>query len=321
MARALITKVGFNKMQQCLSALTVLTSILACFLARPNPGHQFRKPPKWSVSVFWDKSAFKHPPFMWLTASISILFFGFYAVFFNLEEWADSTGVGYKGDTPPAFDTGSSREMPMRTAYLLAIMNASSTVGRISSAFLTSRYGPLNVHAVVTFVASVLVFGLWTTSTTLSITTAFVVLFGIFSGAVIGLPPASVADVLGLDNVEAQTKLGQWIGMMYSCAAPFALTGPLIAGHLITEYRTFLAVQLWSGSSMFLTAFFMLTAIYCIHTRAQTFGRRFSSATKALLPRLSQTVSRMTSRRTSEDEKAQNVRPGDEPADGLTEQV
>ena len=210
----------------------------------------------------------------------------------------------------------------MRTAILLAVMNVSSTAGRLGSASLTARYGPLNVHATVTLVASFLVFTAWTQAKTVTTAVVFVVLFGIFSGAVIGLPPASVADVLGLDDVEAQAKLGQWTGMMYSCAAPFALTGPVIAGHLISAYgKNFLTVQLWSGACMSLSAFCMLMAIYTKRSRDHGLGRSFSNATKALLPGLSRTVSRMTSRRTSEDEKAPNVRPGDEPAEAVTEQV
>lgn len=58
---------------------------------------------------------------------------------------------------------------------------------------------------------------------------------------------------------------------MYTVAAPFALTGPVIAGHLISthkrdwygreidDYRT---VQLWSGACLLLSAFCQMASIY-----------------------------------------------------------
>lgn len=140
-------------------------------------------------------------------------------------------------------------------------MNATSTIGRLASAYLCDHFGALNVHAVVTFVAALLVLLGWTFSNTVSAAMAFVVLFGIFSGAVIGLPPASVAYVLGPDP-QAQAKLGQWTGMMYSLSAVAALTGPVIAGYLISEYETYLTVQLWSGTCLFLSAVCMTIAIF-----------------------------------------------------------
>jgi MFS family permease len=118
------------------------------------------------------------------------------------------------------------------------------------------------VHAVVTFAASILVLLLWTTAKTVPAAIAFVVVFGIFSGAVIGLPPASVAYILGPDPV-AQSRLGQWTGQMYSTAAPFALAGPVIAGNLISRYGgNYLTVQCWSGVCLFLRESCMAIAIF-----------------------------------------------------------
>jgi len=113
----------------------------------------------------------------------------------------------------------------------------------------------------VTLASSLLVLLFWTFSTTTNAALAFVILFGMVSGAVIGLPPASVADILGHCPTQ-QAKLGQWTGMVYSIAAPFALAGPVIGGYLMTKYKTFLAIQLWSGGCLFLSGMFMIGAIY-----------------------------------------------------------
>lgn len=201
-----------------------------------------------------------------MTAAICFLFFGFYAVFFNLEEWAARAGLGYRDDTPSGFKIGlGSNEVhhdAIRTFYLLAIMNGASTVGRLSSSYLCDHFGALNVHAAVTFLSSLLVLCLWTLAETVPAAIAFVVTFGVFSGAVIGLPPASMAYLLGPDPA-AQAKLGQWTGMMYSAAGIFALTGPVIAGHLISTYgNNYLTVQCWSGACMVLSAACMGVAIF-----------------------------------------------------------
>lgn len=266
MTKFLIRDQGFNISTRYVATVICLTSIIAIIIARPNPKHIIRKPETWfRISIFVDTHAFRNHAFAWLCASISFLFFGFYAVFFNLEEWAVSEGFGYREAQNVGLNSGLPHRRPegtLDTFWLLSIMNATSTIGRIGSAYLCDHFGALNVHCVVTFTASLLVLILWTLASSLPAAIAFVVIFGAFSGAVIGLPPASVAYILG-PTAEAQAKLGQWTGMMYSCAAVFALTGPVIAGHLITEYSTFVTVQCWSGGCMFLSAMCMAMAIWC----------------------------------------------------------
>ena len=96
------------------------------------------------------------------------------------------------------------------TNDLKAIMNGSSTIGRLGSAYICKYASPLHVHCAVTLVSSFLCFFLWTFATTLPAAVAFVVIFGAFSGSVIGLPPASMAAILHNDNA----RLGQWTGRL-----------------------------------------------------------------------------------------------------------
>lgn len=265
MTKFLIREVGFNIATRYVATVITVTCILAIIIARPNPESIFRKPEKWTLEIFWDTKAFREPAYAFLVASIAFLFFGFYAIFFNLEEWAISEGFGFR---QPMGDVGVNQDIPqprpdksIETFWLLSIMNASSTIGRLSAAYLCDHFGALNVHAVVTTIGALLVLILWTLTHTLSSAIAFVVIFGAFSGAVIGLPPASVAYVLG-KCPKRQARLGQWTGMMYTCASVFALTGPVIAGHLITEYSTYITVQVWSGGNMFLSAVCMCIAVF-----------------------------------------------------------
>src|SRR5689334_25113623 len=129
---------------------------------------------------------------------------------------------------------------PLQTFWLLTIMNGTSTVGRMLLAHFSDKFGALNMHIGSQLISSFLTYLLWTLAGSTTDAIAFCVVFGVFSGMVIGLPPASVGNILNCtyrepDNrCKAKQKLGHWTGMMYTFAAIPALAGPVIAGHLIT---------------------------------------------------------------------------------------
>ena len=95
-----------------------------------------------------------------------------------------------------------------------------------------------------------MIFTFWPLATLLSHAIAFVVLFGIVSGTVIGIPPACVASLLAESE---QQRLGQWTGMMYSLTASFSLVGPVIVGQLVRTFN-YLAVMGWCGTCLGLAA-------------------------------------------------------------------
>ena len=282
MVRYLAPKIGFNNAQRCVAALTTITSIAAILLAKPKPSHVKRVPAKWAdYRVFIDLNARHNRAYVWLTIAIFFLFMGFYPVFFNLEEWAAANGIAFRAGHP-------TQEGPIATYYLLITMNAASSIGRVFSAYLCDHYGALNVHAVVTLLGSLLILILWTLAKDFAPAIVFVILFGIISGAIIGLPPASVAYILGPDPAE-QAKLGQWTGMMYSGAAIPALIGPIIAGYLITKFNNnFITVQMWSGSCIFVSGLCMCMAIFEKRRaekrakKASELGKTVSTATSTI---------------------------------------
>lgn len=145
-------------------------------------------------------------------------------------------------------------------------MNGASTIGRLTLAQFSDKTGPLNMHIVSQLICSTLTLVLWTLAGSETDAIAFCVVFGIFSGMVIGLPPASVANILDCTYATPETtplakkKLGHWVGMMYSFASIPALLGPVIAGHLITEYNTYITVQMWSGVNLLLSFVCMMVA-------------------------------------------------------------
>jgi MCP family monocarboxylic acid transporter-like MFS transporter 10 len=145
-------------------------------------------------------------------------------------------------------------------------MNGASTIGRLILAHFSDKMGALNMHAAAQIICSLLVLIMWPLTGSEGAAIAFCVVFGLFSGTVIGCPPASIANILNCTYTTSETlhlakkKLGHWTGMMYSFAAIPALTGPVIAGHLITTYHTYITLQMWSGFCLFLSFVCMVVA-------------------------------------------------------------
>lgn len=87
MLRYLIEAVGFNNAVRYVATLTALTCIYSFIFATPNPAHEFHKPESWfTVRTWFDTDAFRNKAWCWFTAGVAFMFFGFYPVFFNLEE-------------------------------------------------------------------------------------------------------------------------------------------------------------------------------------------------------------------------------------------
>lgn len=81
-----------------------------------------------------------------------------------------------------------------------------------------------------------------------------------------------MAHILGRSDPHQQAKLGQWVGLMYTASAAFALTGPVIAGALISEYKGYITVQVWSGVCMLLAAACMsISRVYATKGRRREF--------------------------------------------------
>lgn len=269
MLRYLISLVGFNNGVRYVATLTSLTCIFSFIFCTPNPQHDHHEPKKWlAIQTWFDLEAFRSRAFCWFTAAVAFLFLGFYPIFFNLEEWASVNGYGTRVATSSAANktTDDSSNKPLETFWLLTIMNGASTVGRMLLAHFSDFVGALNMHIGSTITASLLVLLLWTLAGSETEAIAFCVVFGLFSGMVIGLPPASVGNILNCTYTSSETKplakqkLGHWTGMMYFFAGVPALTGPLVAGHLITEYKSYITVQMWSGTCLVLCFCCMLMA-------------------------------------------------------------
>lgn len=141
-------------------------------------------------------------------------------------------------------------------------MNVCSSTGRIGGGYLGQRYGAVFVHSVVMGIAAILCLLMWPFISTTGGAIAFCILFGAFSGAVIGMPPASIMWILQRDPAGDEGRIGQWVGMMYTAAAVPSLVGPVIYGVLIRATDDFLVLHLWSGLCLAVGTFCMVLAWY-----------------------------------------------------------
>lgn len=67
--------------------------------------------------------------------------------------------------------------------------------------------------------------------------TAFAVLFGLSSGAVLGLEPVLVSLVCGTNNNNSKTQFGQYFGTLYTIISLASIAGIPIGSHLINACR------------------------------------------------------------------------------------
>lgn len=89
MTKYLISDLGFNNAVRAVAGLVAATALVSFFCAIPNPEHPLNKESEYSwghIRRWIDPAAFKNATFNWFCASIAFMFFGFYAIFFNLEE-------------------------------------------------------------------------------------------------------------------------------------------------------------------------------------------------------------------------------------------
>lgn len=191
MFKFVLPELGFNNAVRAVAGLVGFTALLSFFLCVPNPAHAVRKPKTWaSVNAWIDPHAFQNPAFNWFTAAIAFVFLGFYPVFFNLEEWAAHFGFGQK-DVPPGFEgvqvAQEVNKDAIRTFWLLCVLNASSTSGRLVSSAISERFGTVRIHSISTLLGSLLLLLLWPFATTLAPALCFVVIFGAISGAIVSV--------------------------------------------------------------------------------------------------------------------------------------
>ncbi|TVY17341.1 Aspyridones efflux protein apdF [Lachnellula arida] len=173
-----------------------------------------------------DFAAFRDISYVFFTAAMFFGFMGIYVPFFYLPLYCL---------TIPGFPTSLA-------FYIIAIVNASSTFGRILPNRLADKIGPLNVMVPCVAVATILVW-CWIPDNGVGGVVTFGVLYGFFSGCFISLPPTALVTLSpSLDVIGAR------MGMVFTISGFGLLIGNPVAGAILNpDGGSFLGLQIWCG--------------------------------------------------------------------------
>lgn len=166
-----------------------------------------------------------------------------------------------------------SHGMSLRLAnYLVPILNAArsvfqhqamtcyeltlaSIIGRTVPNAVADKVGRFNVMIVMSSLTTILILALWLPATGHAAIIVFAALFGIASGAGIGLTPALCAQVSPIQEIGVRT------GTVFTIAAFAALTGSPIGGQIIADTHgsfryaiVFGGVSCGLGTALFIAA-------------------------------------------------------------------
>ncbi|MCJ1382992.1 hypothetical protein MMC17_006105 [Xylographa soralifera] len=111
--------------------------------------------------------------------------------------------------------------------YLVPILNGASIIGRTVPNAIADKVGRFNIMIIMCSFTTILILALWLPATGNAPIILFAALFGIGSGAGIGLTPALCAQISPIKDI------GVYSGTAFSISAFAALTGSPIGGSII----------------------------------------------------------------------------------------
>lgn len=208
--------IGFGWSVRIIGFIMTPFLLFACVTVRA------RLPPRKTNFFIW--AAFKNRQFLALTAALFFQITPLFSLLFYIPTYAVSRGI----DTTLA-------------SYLLAIVNAASTFGRIIPGFLADKYGRLNIFALAGFSTGIVALCLNEATNTAGLV-VYSVFFGFSSGTIISGGTAAVSN-----TVERMQDMGTYMGMAMGLGSISALIGPPVSGALVDEYHGFSQVAIFAG--------------------------------------------------------------------------
>lgn len=222
----LVPRVGFGWSTRILGFMALATLLVPCFCIRMRTQPAPRK-------KIIDFSGFRELPFTLFSLASFVGFIGLYIPFFYISSFA-SQRAGL--DATLSF-------------YMLPIISAGSTAGRILPGFVADFLGPLNVLSLCTVIAGMLGF-CWIAMPSPASVGGLVIwslLYGAFSGAFVSLQPSTVVSI-----TDDMSTVGGRLGMNTFCAALGLLIGTPIAGVILQQDDTWIGLQCFCGATLLL---------------------------------------------------------------------
>ncbi|CAG8942994.1 unnamed protein product [Penicillium salamii] len=183
-----------------------------------------RLPPR--KTSFYILSAFTKIDFCLLVAAMFFMFFGFFTPLFYMPTYAVTRGM----DATLA-------------SYLLAILNAASTFGRVIPGVLADKFGRLNVLSTGGIITGIIIFCMNKPESNPALI-VYSIIFGFWSGTIISGATAALSIL-----IPDPRTTGTYLGMALGVSSMAALIGPPVNGVLVTKYNGFFEVSLLSGAT------------------------------------------------------------------------
>ena len=190
--------------------------LFACIVIRP------RFPPR-KTTIFIG-AAWKTKKYVLLVSAFFFMMMGMWTPLFYIPTYAVRRGMS-----------------PLLASYLLAVLNGSSTFGRIIPGVLADKLGRINMFAFAGISTGIVVFCINEPRTNAGII-VYSVFFGFVSGTIIS---AGSAALSGCTNDPR--NIGTYMGMGMGLASFAVLVGPPINGALLDKYGGFVQVSVFSG--------------------------------------------------------------------------
>ncbi|GES60247.1 MFS general substrate transporter [Aspergillus terreus] len=210
------TSLGFGWSVRVMGFVLIPLLGFASLTVRP------RLPPR--KTTFFVGAAFKDLRYDLIIAAFFFMLIAMFAPLFYIPTYAVSRGV----------------EATL-ASYLLAIVNAASTFGRIIPGVLADKFGRLNVFVIGGLATGVVVFCFNEPTSTAGLV-VYSIVVGFSSGTIIS--GCAAALTICIKNPQ---EAGAYIGMGMAVASVAALIGPPVNGALVDRYGGFSQMSIFSG--------------------------------------------------------------------------
>ncbi|PAV14623.1 MFS general substrate transporter [Pyrrhoderma noxium] len=172
----------------------------------------------------------------------------------------------------PKFDSAALKETPF-VMHILSGMFISFGLytpfwyieflfGRVGLGLFADKFGRFNVMVITIFICSASSFALWTTSHTTVELIFFAIIFGFTSGAYNSIAPSCTAQL-----TKDPTRIGARVGMFMTGMAPGIITGPSIAGAILSDSNgSYVGLACFVGAVVAFSGIIIYTFMLLIYT-------------------------------------------------------
>lgn len=210
------SSLGFGWSVRIIGFLITPFLLFACITVKA------RLPPR--STAFFIKAPLKDRRYMLLTVAFGFMIIGMFAPLFFYPLYAVSRGMS-----------------PTLASYMLAVINAASTFGRVIPGILADKIGRINIFAFGGIATGITILCMNLPKTNVGLV-LYAVVFGFTSGTIMS-GGATAVSVCCPDP----RNMGTYIGMAMGMVSVAVLIGPPVNGALVSHYHSFLQLSIFSG--------------------------------------------------------------------------